>query len=64
MLGDFGSVDQTVVYFDMPFNVTLEEKVVKMVLITGLGSEKTRITVMLSVLTNDCKLPPYLTLQR
>jgi hypothetical protein len=36
----------------------------KMVLIRWMGNEKTRITVMLSVLANGCKPPPYVILCR
>jgi hypothetical protein len=47
------------VYFDMPSNITINEKGAKTVLITGTGNKKVRIIVMLGVLANGCKLPPY-----
>jgi hypothetical protein len=62
MLDHIGNVDQTTVYFDMPLNVTVNEKGAKTVLITGTGNEKARITVMLGVLVDGRKLPPYVIL--
>jgi hypothetical protein len=62
IVGHIGNVDETQVYFDMPLNVNLEENGVKTVLIRGTGNKKVRMTVMLSVLTNGCKLPPYVIL--
>jgi hypothetical protein len=46
----------------MPLNVTVNEKGAKTVLLRGMGNEKARITVMLGVLAEGRKLPPYATL--
>jgi hypothetical protein len=62
MLGHIGNADQTPVYSDMPSNVTVNEKGAKTVLIRGSGNEKARITVMLGVLADGRKLPPYVIL--
>jgi hypothetical protein len=64
MLGHVGNSDQTPVYFDMPSNVAVNEKGAKTVLIRGTCNEKARITVMLGVLADGCKLPPYVILRR
>jgi hypothetical protein len=40
MLGHIGNADQMPVYFDMPLNVTINEKGAKTVLIGGTGKEK------------------------
>jgi hypothetical protein len=61
MLGHIGNADQTPVYFDMPSNVTVNEKGVKRVLIGETGNEKARIAVRLGVLADGRKLPPYVT---
>jgi hypothetical protein len=62
MLGHIVNADQTLVYFDMMLNITVNEKGAKKVLIIGTGNKKARITVMLGVLTNGRKLPPYVIL--
>lgn len=64
MLGQMGNADETPVYFDMPANVTVNEKGAKSVLVRGTGNEKQRITVMLCVLADGRKLPPYVILRR
>jgi hypothetical protein len=64
MLGVIRNTDQTAVYFDMPSNITVNEKGLKIVLIRGTGNEKVRITIMLGVLADGHKLLPYVTLQR
>jgi hypothetical protein len=64
MLSHIRNADQTLVYFDMPSNVTINEKGAKTVLIRGMGNEKLRITVMLAVLTDGHKLPPYVILRK
>jgi hypothetical protein len=58
MLGHTRNVDETSLYFDMPSNVPMEEEGAKIVLIRGMGNEKARMTVMLRVPTDGCKLPP------
>jgi hypothetical protein len=42
----------------LPPNVTMEEKGVKTVSIRGMGNKKARMTVMLSLLADGCKLLP------
>jgi hypothetical protein len=64
ILGHIGNANQTPVYFDMPSNVTVNEKGAKPVLIRGTGNEKARITVLLDVLTDGHKLLPYVILRR
>jgi hypothetical protein len=64
MLGHIGNADQTPVYFDMPSNITVNEKGAKAVLMRGTGNEKARISVMLGVLADGHKLPPYIILRR
>jgi hypothetical protein len=59
MLCHIGNADKTLEYFDMLSNITLEEKGTKTVLIRGMGNEKARMTLMLSVLGDGCKLPLY-----
>jgi hypothetical protein len=63
MLGHIGNADQTPVYFDMPSNITVNEKGAKRVSIRGTGNENARITVMLGILAEGCKLPPYVSLR-
>ena len=58
------NADQTPVYFDMPTNVTVNKKGEKSVLIRTTGNEKSRITVMLAVLADGTKLPPYIIIKR
>jgi hypothetical protein len=64
ILGHIGNLNQTPVYSDMLLNATMEEKGVKTFLIRGLGSDKTRIAIMLNVLANGHKLPQYVILLR
>jgi hypothetical protein len=52
------------VYFDVPSNYTVDDKGVKSVLIKTSGNEKMRVTVMLTVLADGMKLPPYVILNR
>jgi hypothetical protein len=64
MLGHIGNSDLTPVDFDMPSNVTVNGKGAKTVLIRGMYNEKARIAVMLRVLVDGRKLPPYAILRR
>lgn len=59
-----GNADQTPVYFDMPSNVTVNCKGEKSVHIKTTGNEKQRCTVMLAVLADGRKLPPYVVFKR
>jgi hypothetical protein len=63
MLGHIENADQTLVYFDMLPNVTVNEKGAKTVSIRGMGNENARITVMLGVLADGRKLLLYVILQ-
>jgi hypothetical protein len=64
MLGHTGNANQMPIYFDMLSNITINEKGKKTILIRGTGNEKVRITVMLRVLVDGYKLPPYVILWR
>ena len=64
MLSQIGNADETPVYFDMPSNTTIDDKGAKSVIIKGTGNEKARMTVMLGVLADGHKLPPYVILRR
>ena len=64
LLGQIGNADQIPVYFDMLSNVTVNNRGTKSVPIKTTGNEKTRITVMLFVLADGRKLPPYVILRR
>jgi hypothetical protein len=58
ILGYIGNADRTSVYFDMLWNITVGGMGAKVVLINSTGNKKTGITVMLSILTDGCKLLP------
>jgi hypothetical protein len=60
LLSQIGNADETPVYFDMSSNYTVDDKGVKSVLIKTSGNEKMGLTVMLTVLADGKKLPPYL----
>lgn len=64
LLGQMGNADQTPVYFDMPSSVTVNKKGAKSVIVKTTGNEKSRMTVMLCVLADGRKLPPYVVLRR
>lgn len=64
LCGQMGNGDETAVYFDMPSNTTVEEKGAKSVIVRTTGNEKVRVTVMLAVLADGRKLPPFVILKR
>ncbi|RMC15171.1 hypothetical protein DUI87_07353 [Hirundo rustica rustica] len=64
LLSQMGSADETPVSFDEPSNNVIEEIGTKSVIIKTLGNEKMCITVMLAVLADGIKLPPYVILKR
>jgi hypothetical protein len=64
LLSQTGNADETPVYFDMPSNYTVDDKGVKSILIKTSDNEKMRVTVMLTVLADGTKLPPYVILNR
>jgi hypothetical protein len=50
------NADEALVYLNKPSNIIVEGKGVKTVLIGCSGNETARMTVMLSVLADGCKL--------
>lgn len=64
LLSQMGNADDTPVSFDEPSNNIIEEIGTKSVIIKTLGNEKMCITVMLAVLADGIKLPPYVILKR
>lgn len=64
LLGQIGNADQTPVFFDMPSNTTVADKGAKSVVVKTTGNEKARLTVMLCVLADGRKLPPFVILRR
>lgn len=63
-LCQIGNADQTPVYFEMPVDTTVNKVGDKTVKIRTAGCEKQRCTVMLTVLADGKKLPPYVILKR
>jgi hypothetical protein len=59
LLSQIGNTDQTPLYLDMPTNTTIEGKGEKSVIIRRSGCEKQHCTVMLAVIADGRKLPPY-----
>jgi hypothetical protein len=59
-----GNADETAVYFDMLRNTTVSTTGAKEVKMLTTGYEKHRVTVMLCVTADGCKLPPYLIFKR
>ena len=64
LLQHIGNADETPIYFDMPRSTTIDETGKKEVRIISTGYEKFRITVMLCILGDGQKLPPYMILKR
>jgi hypothetical protein len=64
LLSQIGNTDKTPVYFDMLSNYTIDETGVKSILIKTSGNERMLVTVMLMVLADGTKLPPYVILNR
>jgi hypothetical protein len=64
LLSQIGNADETPVYFDMPPNYTVDDTGAKSVAVKTSGHEKVRVTVMLAVLADGSKLPPYVILNR
>ncbi|KAM8924010.1 LOW QUALITY PROTEIN: uncharacterized protein RCH25_008770 [Pelodytes ibericus] len=58
------SADQTTVYFDTPSHITMDNIAEKFTSMKPTATEKARITVMLAVLADGTKLPPYVVLKR
>jgi hypothetical protein len=52
------------VYFDMPPNHAVDDTGAKSVAVKTSGHEKMRVTIMLAVLADGNKLPPYVILNR
>ncbi|KAJ4446805.1 hypothetical protein ANN_13503 [Periplaneta americana] len=64
MLLPIGNADETPVFWDMPSNMTVDNKGAKSISLRTTGNEKQRITVMLAVTADGGKLPPYVILKR
>ena len=64
LLSQIGNADQTPVYFEMPLDSTVSVKGSKSVTIRTGGNEKQRCTVMLCILADGTKLPPYIVFKR
>lgn len=64
LLSQIGNADQTPVYLEMPLDRTVSVKGSKSVTIRTGGNEKQRCTVMLCILADGTKLPPYIVLKR
>lgn len=62
--GQIGNADETPVYFDMPRACTVNEVGAREVKVRTTGYEKQRVTVMLCITADGCKLPPYIILKR
>lgn len=61
---NIGNADETPIYFDMPRACVVNEKGAKEVKVLTTGYEKQRVTVMLAILADGKKLPPYIILKR
>jgi hypothetical protein len=58
------NADQTPVYFEMPLDTTVNKRGEKNITIISGGNEKQRCTMMLCVMVDGRKLPPYIVLKR
>ncbi|KAJ4426354.1 hypothetical protein ANN_27168 [Periplaneta americana] len=63
-LHQIGNADETPVFWDIPSNMTVDNKGAKSISLRTTGNEKQRITVMLAVTADGGKLPPYVILKR
>ncbi|KAJ4426521.1 hypothetical protein ANN_27335 [Periplaneta americana] len=63
-LHQISNADETPVFWDMPSNMTVDNKGAKSISLRTTGNEKQRITVMLAVTADGGKLPPYVILKR
>jgi hypothetical protein len=59
-----GNADQTLVYFEMSLNTTVHMKGDKNVTVRTGGNEKQQCIVMLCIMADSRKLPPYIVLKR
>lgn len=64
LLLHIGNVDQTPVYFDMPYNTTIANKGSSNITIRTTGNKRLRYTVMLAVTADGNKLSPYVIFKR
>ena len=58
------NANQTLVYFEMPLDTTVNKKGNKWVTLRTGGNKKLRYTVMLCIMADGTKLPPYIILKR
>ena len=58
-LNVIGNADETALFYEYPSNKTLEATGAKSVPVLSLGAEKNKCTVLLSVLADGAKLPPF-----
>jgi len=63
-LAHIGNMDETLMFFDMPGNLTVHPVGDKTVTIRTSGNEKQHFTVVLSCLANGTKLKPLLVFKR
>uniref|UniRef100_A0A8C4RKQ3 HTH CENPB-type domain-containing protein n=1 Tax=Erpetoichthys calabaricus TaxID=27687 RepID=A0A8C4RKQ3_ERPCA len=64
LMGQIGNADQTAVYFENPSNTTVNAVGDKSVPVRTGGREKQQCTVMLTILADGKKLPPYAIFKR
>uniref|UniRef100_A0A8C4S949 HTH CENPB-type domain-containing protein n=1 Tax=Erpetoichthys calabaricus TaxID=27687 RepID=A0A8C4S949_ERPCA len=64
LMGQIGNADQTAVYFENPSNTTVNAVGGKSVRVRTGGREKQWCTVMLTILADGKKLPPYVIFKR
>jgi hypothetical protein len=64
LLGQIGSSDQTMIFFDMPETTTVNSASEQTVQIITMGTKKQCCTIMLAIAANRQKLPPYVVFKR
>ncbi|KAH8028388.1 hypothetical protein HPB51_016501 [Rhipicephalus microplus] len=63
-LSQIGTADQTLVWFDAPKSTTVDLKDAKSTPVRTTGAERQRCTVMLCIMADGRKLPPYVVFKR
>lgn len=64
MTGQDRYIDETLRYFDMPNNVTVDTKDAKSILVRTMENNKMWVMEMLNILVDSTKLPHYILLKR